>query len=238
MQKFLKNNSQLQNVCLPPTKKIDDNSSVAKIWNNYGGLLEVLSKTLNIEPAIAASVLCVESSGKGFEDCRVIIRFENHIFWKYWGKSHEFLFNDHFAYDKKKPWTNHLFRGKLGDDLWKDFHKQGQGGEWEVFKFARDLNEKAAIDSISMGMPQIMGFNFERIGYKSEREMFDVFSTELRSQIIGLFDFIGIGTKMCFALQNKDFLTFAKLYNGSGNAEVYSNKIKTNYESLNTLLKE
>ena len=238
MQKFLKNDSQLQYACLGPSKKINDNSSVAKIWNDYGGLLEVLSKVLNIEPATAASVLCVESNGKGFEDGRVIIRFENHIFWKYWGKNHEFLFNDHFAFDKKKPWTDHLFRGKLGDDLWKDFHKKGQQGEWEVFKFARDLDECCAIDSISMGMSQIMGFNFGRIGYKSEKEMFDTFSTEIRSQIIGLFDFIGIGTKMCSALQDKDFLTFAKLYNGPGNAEVYSNKIKTNYEFLNALLKK
>lgn len=238
MQKFLKDDSQLQYACLPSIKKIDDNSPVAKIWNNYGGLLEVLSKVLNIEPATAASVLCVESGGKGFEDCRVIIRFENHIFWKYWGKNHEFLFNDHFAFDKKKPWTNHLFRGKLGDDLWKDFHKKGQQGEWEVFKFAQDLNEKAAIDSISMGMPQIMGFNFGRIGYKSEVEMFDAFYRNEQNQIIGLFDFIGIGTKMCSVLQNKDFLTFAKLYNGPGNAEVYSNKIKTNYEVLSALLKK
>lgn len=235
MQKFLKDDPQLQYACLPPTKKIDDNSSATKIWNNYGGLLEVLSKVLNIEPAIATSVLCVESSGKGFEDCRVIIRFENHVFWKYWGKNNALLFNGYFAFDKKKPWRGHVFKGK--NNVWVDFHKIGQQGEWEVFKFARDLNEKAAIDSISMGMPQIMGFNFGRVGYKSEQEMFDAFSTELRSQIIGLFDFVGIGTKMCIALQNKDFLTFAKLYNGPGNAEIYSNKIKTNYEFLSALLK-
>jgi len=236
MQKFLKDDFQLQNVCLPPTKEINDNSPVAKIWNNYGGLLEVLSKVLNIEPAIATSVLCVESSGKGFEDGRMIIRFENHIFWKYWGKGHQETFNKYFKFDPNKKWLGHQFCDF--DGSWVDFHKLGQMGERDVFAFANQLDVKAAIDSISMGMPQIMGFNYKRIGYKSEKEMFDAFSTELRSQIIGLFDFIGVGTKMCSALQNKDFLTFAKLYNGPGNAEVYSNKIKTNYESLSALLKE
>jgi len=236
MKKFLKDDLQLQNVCLPSTKKINDNSLVAKIWNNYGNLLEVLSKGLGIEPTIAASVLSVESSGKGFEDGRMIIRFENHIFWKYWGKNNQETFNKYFKFDPNKKWLGHQFNDFDGE--WINFHNLGQRAEWDVFKFAYDLNEKAVIDSISMGMPQIMGFNFGRIGYKSEREMFDAFSTELRSQIIGLFDFIGIGTNMCIALQNKDFLTFAKLYNGTGNAEVYSNKIKTNYESLSALLKK
>jgi hypothetical protein len=89
---------------------------VAKTWNNFGGLLESLSGAHKIEPASAVAVLCVESSGKGFEpgnQNRMIIRFENHQFWKYWGKKNEAMFHRHIQYGKKengklKVWLGHL----------------------------------------------------------------------------------------------------------------------------------
>ena len=70
-----------------------------------------------------------------------------------------------------------------------------QNLEWQVFEFARNLNEPAAMRSISMGGPQIMGFNHSRIGYDSAREMFDTFQADIRYHVLGLFDFIkGSGT--------------------------------------------
>jgi hypothetical protein len=33
--------------------------------------------------------------------------------------------------------------------------------EWNVFEFARNLDEEAAMKSISMGLAQIMGFNYD-----------------------------------------------------------------------------
>ena len=90
--------------------------------------------------------------------------------------------------------------------------------------------------SISMGMPQIMGFNHKKIGYKSVKRMFDSFAQSERNQIIGLFDFIGGGvSNMGNALRKKDFLTFAKLYNGPGKATIYAHRIKIYYELLKKL---
>ncbi|MGB7060970.1 MAG: N-acetylmuramidase domain-containing protein, partial [Candidatus Zixiibacteriota bacterium] len=78
-----------------------------------------------------------------------------------------------------------------------------------------------------MGMPQIMGFNYQGIGYESVKKMFDSFSRNEKNQIIGLFDFINCAnSKMTQALRRKDFLTFARLYNGPAKAAVYADRIK------------
>jgi len=241
-QKFLMKKEHLNKVGLSPTNMLKTPGKstyrlrlIKKIWNNYGGLLEGLSRMLKIDPAVAVAVLCVE--GKGFSpDGRMIIRFENHIFWRYWGKSHPSSFFEHFKFDPRRPWRGHKFRKKPKND-WTVFHRKGQSGEWEVFEFARSKHQRFSLYSISMGMPQIMGFNHKKIGHKSVKKMFDSFARSERNQIIGLFDLIGRRTSnMCRALRKKDFHTFARLYNGQGRAKVYADRIKTYYELLNKLI--
>lgn len=253
-QKFLIEQKNLQKVNLPPTRKLRTTGKsnyrrrlVKRIWNNYGGLLEDLSKMLKIDPAVVVAVLCVESKGRGFSrDGRMIIRFENHIFWKYWGKSHPSLFFDHFKFDPRKPWRGHKFR-KAMNCGWTAFHQEGQAGEWEVFELARSKHQRFSMYSISMGMPQIMGFNHTKIGYKSVKKMFNSFARSERNQIIGLFDFIAgppeadpppaeMGSNLTVALRKKNFFTFAKLYNGPGKAAIYAGRIKTYYELLKELM--
>ena len=242
-QKFLIEQKNLQKVNLPPTKKLRTTGKsnyrkrlVKRIWNHYGGLLEGLSKMLEIDPAVAVAVLCVESRGRGFaRDGRMIIRFENHIFWRYWGKSHPSLFFDHFRFDPRKRWRGHKFR-KTQKFEWTNFHQKGQTGEWQVFEFARSKHQHFSMYSVSMGMPQIMGFNHKKIGYKSVKKMFDSFARSERNQIIGLFDFVGGRvSNMGSALRKKDFLTFAKLYNGPGKARIYADRMKRYYELFNKL---
>ncbi|NJN43934.1 MAG: N-acetylmuramidase family protein [Anaerolineae bacterium] len=46
--------------------------------------------------------------------------------------------------------------------------------EWEVFEFANQLSKHGSKLSISMGAPQIMGFNYKLVGFSSVHEMFDV----------------------------------------------------------------
>ena len=161
----------------------------ARTWNSQGNLLRALSEIVDIEPACAVAVLCVESGGRCFSvDGRMIIRFENHVFWRQWGKRHSSTFNKHFRYDRDKAWLRHQFR-PAPSGRWRDFHGR-QANEWQVFELARSLNAAAAMRSISMGGPQIMGFNHARIGYDAVVEMFDNFQADIRFQILGLFDFL------------------------------------------------
>jgi hypothetical protein len=176
-------------------------------------------------------VLCVESSGKGFDpgnQDRMIIRFENHKFWKYWGKTNPDRFERHFTYKAGQVWKGHKWR-KAPDHAWQAFHGR-QHAEWEVLTFARAIENDAALMSISMGAPQIMGFNYRAVGYRNVQEMFDTFAEGIEAHIEGMFEFMS--PAMVRHLQRRDFTAFAGLYNGSGQKETYGLWIKKHYEAF------
>jgi len=209
--------------------------NAAATWNRWGALLTELSDKKQLDIACALAVLCVESSGKGFEqnnNDRMLIRFENHKFWKFWGKSNIQQYRQHFCYSSEKVWQEHKWRRDLSGE-WQSFHGH-QISEWQVFEFARQLDEDAAILSISMGAPQIMGFHFERIGYQSNIEMFDAFAANIQSQINGLFDFFS--PRMLQYLRDLAFENFAGMYNGKGHKKVYADKIQKHYMAFKKMM--
>jgi hypothetical protein len=242
---FLRERDDLRNAPLLPGRLIilpaAPNSSqldVARAWNSEGGLVAALSDAVEIPAAASIAVLCVESSGEPFAaDGRMIIRFENHIFFREWGKNHPDKFNDHFRFDPDEHFKGHQFRD-TPDAPFKAFHGR-QPGEWKAFEFARNLDEPAAIRSISMGLAQVMGFNFHQLGYESPRDMFDAFQADVRFQILGMFDFIkgpGTTSRMLEALQRQDFQLFASLYNGPGQVAEYAARISGHVEACENLL--
>ncbi len=208
---------------------------VSRAWNQYGGLLERLSKSNQLDVACSVAVLCVESSGRGFDqnnENRMIIRFENHKFWKFWGKKNPETFRKYFTYRSDKVWLGHQWRFSESEP-WSKFHGR-QSKEWEVFEFARSLDSDAAMLSISMGAPQIMGFHFQRLGYESVAEMFIKFNSEIESQIEGLFNFFS--QSMIEDLRNQDFIGFAAAYNGSGQKHKYGNWIDEHFSAFKKLV--
>ncbi|GAB4579038.1 MAG: hypothetical protein Fur0022_17760 [Anaerolineales bacterium] len=208
----------------------------AEVWNKYGGLLTGLSSQFQIDPGVAVAVFAIESGGRGFgTDGRMLIRFENHIFYEYWGKTNQAKYNQHFRYDANQKWTGHQFRKSTGQG-WQDVHIRQQSREWEAFEFASQLSSTAAKLSISMGAPQIMGFNYALVGFSSVHEMFDTFSKGDREQIIAFFAFVkGKDNRKIEALQKKDYVTFAKYYNGSGQAQKYGGLIQDVYDTFTRL---
>ncbi|MBI5715614.1 MAG: DUF3380 domain-containing protein [Chloroflexi bacterium] len=209
----------------------------ANIWNKFGGLLNVLSAELKIDPAVAVAVFAVESGGRGFgDDGRTLIRFENHIFYNYWGKTDPDRFNQFFKFDQGQTWQGHQWRPSV-DQNWRDFHGR-QTAEWEAFSFATTLNDTAAKSSISMGSPQIMGFNFSGVGYESVQQMFDAFASGDRAQVIGFFDFVqgpSTNSRRVLALQANDFNTFASMYNGPGQASQYGGLIQNTLNAFHKI---
>lgn len=204
----------------------------AQTWNRCGGLLRPLCDATGVEPAAATAVLLVESSGSGFRDGRMIIRFENHVFRRQWGDSERQGFDAHFRFDASRPWQGHAFCA--GDGRWLDCHTS-QDREWEVFAFARALSEPAALRSISMGAPQIMGFNAARIGYDSATEMFERFSEDERYHVLGMFDFVagpGDTSPMLEALRQGRYEQFASHYNGPGQAARYGARLREAHEAF------
>ena len=210
---------------------------VADIWNRYGGLLGALSGVLNIQPGVAVAVLAIESGGQAFAaDGRMVIRFENHIFYQYWGQNHTTQFAKYFRFSPGQVWTGHQWRPTAGQN-WIDCHTS-PSSEWDVFNFACSLDASAAKMSISMGAPQIMGFNYGVVGYSSVDDMFAAFSASEHDQVIGFFDFVvGIlpGGGAVSALQKLDYRTFAVSYNGSGQADYYAGLMKSANDAFTAL---
>ena len=202
---------------------------VAQTWNAYGNLVEGLGAEHRIETGSAIAVLCVESAGEGFgPDGRMIIRFENHQFWHRWGREHADVFERHFQFDAARAWEGHRFR-PTGRGRFDAFHGN-QAKEWRVLDFARTLDDGAALQCISMGAPQIMGFNHRAIGYASVQDMFARFAEHVRYQILGLFAFLDPAMRR--ALRQRDFETFARAYNGPGQARTYGEWIRNHYDAF------
>ena len=225
----------------PEAEKIDPGPNptyierqVAGLWNRMGGLLKALAAHLAIDPATAVAVLTMESGGRAFDaNGRMIIRFENHVFYDRWGKDNLAVYQQHFQFNAGQRWTGHQWRPNAYE-AWRTCHTS-QDEEWRVFEFARGINDTAAKLSISMGGAQIMGFNYPTLGYDTVQQMFDAFSVSERDQIIGFFNFIRGRTsesRRIAALQALDFVTFARLYNGPGQAVQYGVAIRTAYDTF------
>ena len=154
-----------------------------------------------------------------------------------WGSKPENRANfaEHFRFDSVKPWTNHTWTP--GGRPFEPFHGK-QALEWEVFDFASGLDVRAARFSISMGGPQILGSNFSEMGFESVDQMFDAFKNSEKRQIIGFFDFVqgpGVSSRKVQAMRDQDFIRFAELYNGTGNASEYGSRIEKYFDDFQRL---
>lgn len=229
---FLRVDEKMQSVPLEPVRKVDGSNNRTKTplvngWNQYGGLLDHICKMYKLTPDVAVAVLAIESAGRAFDEGRPIIRFENHIFWRFWGRFNAAQFKQHFSFSSSSVWKNHFWR-EDPEGKWEEQHTRtnNQDREWEVLAFARSLDDTAALYSTSWGAPQVMGFNHRKIGYQTPQEMVAAFQQDARWHILALFDFFRADARMLRGLQTRDFVQFAGVYNGPGKAEDYGARIK------------
>lgn len=151
-----------------------------------------LAKEFDIELASLRAVKDVESGGKGFDEAtgKIIIQFEPHWF------------------KRQSPYTP--------SGLWSLNKVERQAAEWKAFNDAFSKNRAAAMQSTSVGLFQVMGFHYKRLGFKTEGELWDYAKESEYNQVrLGLL-FIKSNEKMYNALKANDFATFAYFYNGSG----------------------
>lgn len=115
-----------------------------------------------------------------------------------------------------------------------------QSKEWLAFNHAFEINPVAAMESTSIGLPQIMGFHWKRLGYDSVNAMWDDFKYGLVNQICALIRFIETDKNLLKAFKEKDYHKMAWYYNGSSYAlqahrlgiKPYNENIKAAYESI------
>ncbi len=209
------------------------NSTMAEIYNNYGRYIYEKASEIKVSPASIAAVLYIESSGQGFDEGRMVIRFEPCVFYDTWGRYHPDQFSQYFTCDR----PNDKFRESPTQEF-SEFHGN-HTREWTAFNLARALNEDAAMNSISMGLAQIMGFHHLDIGYSSAEEMFDALSNSTQSQLDALISGLAnihTGDISCLgSLQARDYVLFANCYNGQGRDQEYGSQLSQAAESYRVL---
>lgn len=146
---------------------------------------------IGVEPEALCAFIDVESSGQGFDTAtgKIIIQFE-----PVWFRRHE-------------PFAP--------SGAWSINKVERQAKEWAAFNDAWSINPESAMKSTSIGMGQVMGFHFERLGYKTVGEMWDDAKRGEERQIHQMAEFINTDRKLWTAIRTKDWHTVALRYNGA-----------------------
>ena len=148
------------------------------------------------EPAALASFIEVESGGKGFDDKtgKILIQFE-----PIWMK-------------RLAPYTP--------SGAWSVNKVDVQSKEWIAFNDAFPKNPNKAMEATSIGLGQIMGFHYKRLGYASVGAMWDDAKKGLERQVWQIAKFIETDKNLQTALKIGDWHKVATIYNGSGYKEI------------------
>jgi hypothetical protein len=185
-------------------------------------LISTVARVLRVEQRAMQAILAIESGGAAFRDGRPVIRFEPHVFWNLWGKDNPDAFHANFQFEN---WRGDTHRRRGPSDEWLKMHGS-QDDEWAALEQASALNRELAIQSASLGAPQIMGFNHIKCGYPNAVEMLAAFSASATPQIWAFASFIANSPGCLEAMQAGDWLKFATIYNGPGQAERYAALIR------------
>ena len=179
-----------------------------------------------IDERLVKAVASVESSGNGFnEDGSLKIRIEAHLILnKYPHLSKWFKVGT-------PSFLEHYYKFPSYSSRWRSIHTGNYFDEYQALLTASFQIGNLSFDSVSMGSFQIMGFHFANLGFKNSLEMFTFASQSKENDLtIGL-RFLESNRNIIQALQQKDVISFASLYNGN-NADVYSERIEREYNKL------
>jgi peptidoglycan hydrolase-like protein with peptidoglycan-binding domain len=149
-----------------------------------------------VDPAVLWSVVTVETSGCGFlPDRRPCILFERHIF----------STRTERRFDAAHP----AISGSAGG--------YGPPGDhqYERLEEAIACDRRAALESASWGLGQIMGFNAAPAGFRDAEDMVAQMMRGENEQILAMASFMR-SSGMHTALQRRDWTGFARHYNGPG----------------------
>jgi len=157
------------------------------------------------------ALVTVETSGFGFlPDRRPKILYERHIF-------HQLTKG---AYDDVPDLSSVMRGGYFGG-----------AAEYDRLARAMNLDADAALESVSWGLGQIMGFNAASLGYRGARDMIAQFQQGEDAQLDGIARFLKATPALRAAFLAKAWKTVAFYYNGSDYAKKeYDAKLAYSYD--------
>lgn len=189
--------------------------------------LKEFAAKYQLELAAVKAVNKVESNGKGFLlDGRPRILFEGHIFWKELQKRginpSEYVSEatENVLY---KSWTKkHYTSGKQEYD-----RLEKAAGISDI-----DAFHDAAYASASYGSFQVMGFNYNSLGYPSVDSFVSHMYTHEKAHLHAFGKFCEVNNLIKY-LKSKNWASFARGYNGPAYKQnKYDTKLKSAYEQF------
>lgn len=181
-------------------------------------ILQIINNLdLPFEKAALMAFIEVETGGKGFDKStgKILIQFEPSWFRK------------KCSYAPSGAWSVNKV------DV--------QSKEWSAFNNAYSINPIAAMESTSIGLGQIMGFHYKRLGYEKVNSMWEDAKSGLRSQVNQIVKFITSDAKLLKAIKDHNWHLCATYYNGSKYKELakkygripYNISLETAYNKYN-----
>ncbi|MBT7903496.1 DUF3380 domain-containing protein [Candidatus Woesearchaeota archaeon] len=190
--------------------------------NEIDQFLAQEAQKLGVEFVFFKALTIVEAGGKFFSsDGRIVIRMEPHVF----NSRHLGPEFKKVKRDDAGSWGTSTINGRMIGGV---SCQGGQENEYKCFEKAITINEKAAYLSISMGAPQIMGFNHKTAGYSSPQEMFKDFQASGLNQVKGFIKFVENYRTLLKSAQSKNFASFGQTYNGDTTGK-YAAKLEKIY---------
>lgn len=172
------------------------------------------AQELECEVAAIQAVAEVESAGDAFlSNGEPKILFE----------AHHFSRLTNHKYDVTHP--------RISSPTWKKSLYIGGEGEHRRLQAAAHLDRQAALEATSWGMFQIMGFNWRQTRATSLQDFINTIYSGERGQLRLFVGFIKGDNRLLRAIQKKNWILFAKYYNGAGySANKYDVKLEQAYK--------
>jgi hypothetical protein len=184
--------------------------------------IALLADELGCHPADLEAISQVESGGFGwFRDGRIKILFEKHWFYKL----------------VDAPLRATAAKRGLARKSWVSPSKGGYRDQksaddrYRLLAGAIALDREAALQSVSIGRYQIMGFNYKICGFSSASAMWAKFLESERHQLSGFANFLK-SKGLVAAIRRRDFTKVEKVYNGGGLGGAYARRMKAASEQL------
>ena len=167
-----------------------------------------LANKHGIEYAGLKAVVEVEASGKGFIGDVPKILYEPHIMYRLLTKKNYITIRNNLM--KAHP--------NLCYPRWGTYKYGAESIQHKRLEIASQFDRDTALESCSWGLGQVMGFHWKSLGYESLQAFInDMYESEAK-QLEAMIRFIKVNG-LLLALKNKDWVKFARGYNGSGYAK-------------------
>lgn len=166
--------------------------------------IDVYAARLKVEPAVLLAVCEIESAGHVFARVKnrnePLIRWEGHYFdQRLSGSKRE---------QARRAGLAHPKAGKVRNP-------RSQTERWELLGRAMRIDQKAALESISIGLGQVMVAHWEKLGFDSPQAMVAKAREGATGQIELMVRYIE-RFGLVDELQRLDFTAFTRGYNGPG----------------------